>query len=157
MTAIHVYTQPGDYVAEFTVTIIFTITISASDDINVHVSPLPTESFLPANDLGSAGSEEQAIANQRAAVLSDGRIVIAGTAGAGVSPEIAVAVETLPGSRIFRHVARFAHLETKSLPESVKALGNGNIEIKAGDILYDVNPDSGVVNLSLHDVQEPEK
>jgi hypothetical protein len=146
ITAIHVYTQPGDYTAELTVSVIYIITVNVSDDIHIKVNPLPAEAFLPADNESAEGLNVQAIANQTVALLPDGRRALVGTSDTEDPFEIAVAVETAPGSRLFEHAARFMQYETGSLPDGVKALDNENIEISAGAVLYNVCLNNGVIS-----------
>ncbi len=145
MTAIHVYTQPGDYTAEFTVSVIYIVTIKVSDDIHITVNPLPLEAFLPAEDQSAGDSAQTALKNQTAAVLPDGRVVLAGTTDEQDPSEIAVAVETAPGSRLFKRSACFVQNETDSLPDSIKVLDDENVEIGAGGVGFDVCLDGGKV------------
>jgi hypothetical protein len=152
ITASHIYTQPGDYTAELTVSIIFGVTIWDSDSINVKVNPLPAEAFLTEGNQSSEGQSEQVIMNQTVTLLPDGRMALAGTAGTGDPSEIAVAVETTPGSRLFEHAARFMQDETGRLPDDVKVLDNDNIVIRAGAVLYNVCLDDGAVSTIPLDV-----
>jgi hypothetical protein len=144
--ATHIYSQPGDYTAELTVSIIFGVTIWASDNINVKVNPLPAENFLPTDYQQSEDSSGQAIMNQTVTLLPDGRMALAGTVDTEDPSEIVVAVETLPGSRLLELVTRFMQYETGSLPDHVKAQDNENIEISAGAVLYNVCLNNGFVS-----------
>jgi hypothetical protein len=145
ITAIHVYTQPGDYTAELTVSVIYIVTVNVSDDIHVKVNPLPQEAFLPDKGQSAEDAAQMALKNQTAAVLPDGRVVLAGTTDAQDSSEIAVAVETAPGSRMFERSACFVQNETDSLPDSIKVLDDENVEIGAGGVGFDVFIDGGKV------------
>ena len=134
----HVYTQPGDYTAELTVDVIIFVTMSVSDDINVKINPLPAEAFLTQDSQSSAESDEYAIANQMAAFLPDGRMVLIGTINPEDPSEIAVAVETVQGIRLLKQITTFIQEDTNSFPDEVKAEDNENIIISAGEASYNV-------------------
>lgn len=143
ITATHIYTQPGTYTAELTVSVVFTITIWDTDDCIITVNSLPEESFIPAEGLSAGDTAQAALKNQTAGVLPDGRVVLAGTTEENDPSEIAVAIETTPGSRLFARAACFVQNETDSLPDSVRVLDDENVEISAGGTLFDVCINSG--------------
>jgi hypothetical protein len=141
ITATHVYTEPGDYTAELTVEVVYLVTISASDDVQVKINPLPAEAFLNQEESG-----EYSFANQMATFLPDGRMVITGTVNPEDPSEIAVAVETIRGIRLLKNVTSFIQQDTGSYPDEVKAKDNENIIISAGEASYNVCLGSGIVN-----------
>lgn len=146
ITATHVYTEPGDYTAELTVEVVYIVTICASDDLKVKINPLPAEAFVNGGSKSSDESCSDALANQMAAFLPDGRMVITGTINPEDPSEIAVAVETLRGIRILKQVTTFIQNDTSNFPDEVKAEDNDNIVISAGDAKYNVCLSSGIVS-----------
>jgi len=142
----HVYTQSGDYTAELTVEVVYMVTICASDDINVKINPLPAEAFLNADSQSSVESCEYTVANQMAAFLPDGRMVIIGTMNPEDPSEIAVAIETIRGIRLLKQVTSFIQQDTSSYPDEVKARDNENIIISSGEASYNVCLSSGIVS-----------
>jgi hypothetical protein len=146
ITATHVYTEPGDYTAELTVEVVYIVTFSVSDDINVKINPLPAESFLTPDSQLSEDYGEYTVSNQMAAFLPDGRMVITGTVNPEDPSEIAVAVETIRGIRILKQVTTFIQNDTGGFPDEVKAEDNDNIVISAGDARYNVCLSSGIVS-----------
>lgn len=146
ITATHVYTQPGDYTAELTVEVVYIVTICASDDLKVKINPLPAEAFMNASSQSSDESCGDALANQMAAFLPDGRMVIIGTINSEDPSEIAVAVETIRGIRLLKQVTRFTQQDADRYPDEVKAEDNENIIINSGEASYNVSLSSGIVS-----------
>lgn len=155
--ATHVYTRPGDYTAELTVSIIYLVTFSISDDINVKINPLPADAFLATGKLSSEETNGHVITNQLVTFLPDRRMVLAGTAKAEDPSEIAVAVETQPGSRLLRHVANIVQYETSSFPDDIKALDNENIVLNSGAVQFNVCLINGVASSGFPDVTFPDE
>ena len=149
--ATHVYTKPGDYTAELTVSIVYYLTFSVSDDLNVKINPLPADAFLTTGNQSSEETNENTITNQLVTFLPDGRMVLVGTVDTEDPSEIAVAVETEPGNRLLRHVANIIQYETSSFPDDVKAQDNENIVISAGAVLFNVCLINGVASTSFLD------
>jgi hypothetical protein len=146
ITATHVYNEPGDYTAELTVEIVYIVTISASDDLHVKINPLPAEAFLTTGSQSSEGPCEYAVANQMAAFLPDGRMVITGTVNSEYQSEMTVAVETIKGIRILKKVTSFIPNDNDCYPNEIIAVDNDNIIIRIGDASYNVCLSSGIVN-----------
>ncbi len=146
ITATHVYTEPGDYTAELTVEVVYIVTICASDDLRVKINPLPAEAFINASSQSSDESCSDALANQMAAFLPDGRMVIIGTINPEDPSEIAVAVETVRGLRILKQITNFIQNDTVSYPDDVKAEDDDHIIINAGKASYNVCLSSGIVS-----------
>lgn len=146
ITATHVYTEPGDYTAELTVEVVYIVTISASDDLHVKINPLPAEAFMNVSSQSSDESCGDTLANQMAAFLPDGRMVITGTVNPEDPSEIAVAVETVRGIRILKQVTSFIRNDTVSYPDEIKVEDNDHIIISAGEASYNVCLSSGIVS-----------
>ena len=149
--ATHVYTKPGDYTAELTVSIVYLVTFSVSDDINVKINPLPADAFLTTGNQSSEETTEHVIMNQLVTFLPDGRMALVGTVNTEDPSEIAVTLETEPGNRLLRHVANIIQYETSSFPDDVKAQDNENIKVISGAVQFNVCLINGVASTSFRD------
>ena len=149
--ATHVYTKPGDYTAELTVSIVYLVTFSVSDDINVKINPLPADAFLTTGNQSSEETTEHVIMNQLVTFLPDGRMALVGTVDTEDPSEIAVTLETEPGNRLLRHVANIIQYETSSFPDDVKAQDNENIKVISGAVQFNVCLINGVASTSFRD------
>jgi PKD repeat protein len=157
MQATHVYTSPGDYTAELTVSIVYLVTFSVSDDLNVKINPLPADAFLSEGSKSPEDADEHVIANQLVTFLPDGRMALVGTTDAEDPSEIAVAMETEPGSRLLRHVTDFVQYETGSFPDDIKALDNENIKVISGAVQFNICLINGAASTSSPDVTLPKE
>lgn len=132
--ATHVYTEPGDYTAEFTVTLRY-YSVRITKDINVKINPLPLEAAVTSENPVSV-EKSISIMNPCKALLPDGRIVAAGTYDQDDASEIIIALEEPPGSGLFNFAQSFIQNDTRNLPDDIEVLDDGNIIVWANDAFF---------------------
>ena len=135
-TATHTFSQPGVYIVGFTVTLRF-YRVSITKEITVTVvDVLPQASPVSALDQGSLDKTSHPVMNPCVTFLSDGRMVIAGTADASSPSEIVVAVETEADSGSFNYAGSIMQTQAGSFPTFIKAENQNTLIIGAGSVIY---------------------
>jgi hypothetical protein len=135
-TATHTYSQPGVYTVELKVSLRF-YRVSVTDEITVTVvDVLPQAMTVSAVDRDSLDKTSHPVINPCTAFLSDGRMVIAGTADALSPSEIVVAVETAVESGLFNYAGSIMQTEAGSYPTFIKAENENGLIIGTGPVIY---------------------
>jgi hypothetical protein len=135
-TATHTFNQPGVYIVGFTVTLRL-YRVSVTEEITVTVvDVLPQTAPVSALGHGPSDNTSHPVMNPCVTFLSDGRMVIAGTADALSPSEIVVAVETAADSGSFNYAGSIMQPHAGSYPTFIKAENENSLIIGAGPVIY---------------------
>jgi PKD repeat protein len=141
-TPTHTFSQPGVYTVELKVSLRF-YRVSVTDEITVTVvDVLPQAMHVSALDQDSPNRTTHPVMNPCVTFLSDGRMVIAGTADASSPSEIVVAVETGRDSDSFNYAGSIMQTRDGNFPAYIKAEDESSIIIGTGSVVYCVPIDN---------------